>query len=69
MPVLSMTKFYRKLTQPEKSAAPNFQESGLESLFGGAVSPKISAPATQPSAGRNDPCPCGSGKKFKKCCM
>jgi hypothetical protein len=18
--------------------------------------------------GRNDPCPCGSGKKFKKCC-
>jgi hypothetical protein len=21
------------------------------------------------SAGRNDPCPCGSGKKFKKCCM
>jgi len=19
-------------------------------------------------AGRNDPCPCGSGKKFKKCC-
>jgi len=20
------------------------------------------------SIGRNDPCPCGSGKKFKKCC-
>jgi hypothetical protein len=20
-------------------------------------------------AGRNEPCPCGSGKKFKKCCM
>ena len=20
------------------------------------------------SAGRNDPCPCGSGKKYKKCC-
>lgn len=19
-------------------------------------------------AGRNDPCPCGSGRKFKKCC-
>ncbi|PCI09340.1 MAG: hypothetical protein COB77_00020 [Gammaproteobacteria bacterium] len=19
--------------------------------------------------GRNDPCPCGSGKKYKKCCM
>ncbi len=22
---------------------------------------------TQPKVGRNDPCPCGSGKKFKKC--
>lgn len=28
------------------------------------------ATAAQPtrSVGRNDPCPCGSGKKFKKCC-
>jgi len=32
------------------------------------------APATQPTrratgrVGRNEPCPCGSGKKFKKCC-
>jgi hypothetical protein len=23
---------------------------------------------TEPHVGRNDPCPCGSGKKFKKCC-
>ena len=22
----------------------------------------------EPKHGRNDPCPCGSGKKFKKCC-
>ncbi|MHB8840016.1 MAG: SEC-C metal-binding domain-containing protein, partial [Gemmatimonadaceae bacterium] len=22
-----------------------------------------------PSAGRNDPCPCGSGKKYKRCCL
>ena len=22
-----------------------------------------------PKAGRNDPCPCGSGKKYKKCCL
>lgn len=21
-----------------------------------------------PKVGRNDPCPCGSGKKFKQCC-
>lgn len=35
---------------------------------------KASANAPQPSAnivkvGRNDPCPCGSGKKFKRCCL
>jgi len=33
------------------------------------------APVTQPvrrsmpRVGRNDPCPCGSGKKYKKCCL
>ena len=28
-------------------------------------------PAVNPykDVGRNDPCPCGSGKKFKKCCL
>jgi preprotein translocase subunit SecA len=26
------------------------------------------APATRAKVGRNDPCPCGSGKKYKKCC-
>ncbi|MFO7871567.1 MAG: anaerobic sulfatase maturase [Kiritimatiellia bacterium] len=29
--------------------------------------PRIN-PADYPDVGRNDPCPCGSGKKFKKCC-
>lgn len=24
--------------------------------------------STTPKVGRNDPCPCGSGKKFKHCC-
>jgi uncharacterized protein YecA (UPF0149 family) len=23
----------------------------------------------QSKVGRNDPCPCGSGKKYKKCCL
>src|SRR4029078_11296014 len=23
----------------------------------------------EPKVGRNDPCPCGSGKKYKQCCM
>lgn len=24
---------------------------------------------THPKLGRNDPCSCGSGKKYKKCCL
>lgn len=30
---------------------------------------KYSPPARSEKIGRNDPCPCGSGKKYKKCCM
>jgi SEC-C motif-containing protein len=25
--------------------------------------------STQAKVGRNDPCPCGSGKKYKQCCL
>jgi hypothetical protein len=28
---------------------------------------KLAASTNQPKVGRNDPCPCNSGKKFKKC--
>ena len=36
---------------------------------GGAAAPLPDAPIpTALRAGRNGPCPCGSGKKFKKCC-
>ena len=31
-----------------------------------AATPGGGSPA--PAVGRNDPCPCGSGKKYKKCC-
>ncbi len=33
-------------------------------------SPRLEIPARRepPKAGRNDPCPCGSGAKFKNCC-
>ncbi|MDP1897966.1 MAG: YchJ family metal-binding protein [Sulfurimicrobium sp.] len=34
---------------------------------GGQVSPKA-PPRQVVKIGRNDPCPCGSGKKHKKCC-
>ncbi len=29
----------------------------------------IRKPVGAAQVGRNDPCPCGSGKKFKKCCL
>jgi peptide deformylase len=34
----------------------------------GKVITDRAAPATV-KVGRNDPCPCGSGKKYKKCCL
>ena len=33
---------------------------------GDVVDAEVNEPIVE--AGRNDPCPCGSGKKFKKCC-
>jgi preprotein translocase subunit SecA len=30
--------------------------------------PKVTIRRDTPKVGRNDPCPCGSGKKFKNCC-
>jgi hypothetical protein len=40
-------------------------ESRPMSLLPAALSP---TKRTQPKTGRNEPCPCGSGKKYKKCC-
>lgn len=35
-----------------------------------ATTSQLDPPFTRPSkVGRNDPCPCGSGKKHKKCCL
>lgn len=31
--------------------------------------PVRAAPARSAKTGRNDPCPCGSGAKYKKCCL
>jgi SWIM/SEC-C metal-binding protein len=31
-----------------------------------ALNPPV--PVQSEKIGRNDPCPCGSGKKYKKCC-
>jgi len=43
----------------------NVQSSGETSNAMPAAAPVVSG---QQRAGRNDPCPCGSGKKYKKCC-
>ena len=34
-----------------------------------AETPAANRPATNRKVSRNAPCPCGSGKKFKKCCL
>lgn len=33
------------------------------------MSEPISSPEIPENIGRNDPCPCGSGQKYKKCCQ
>ena len=45
------------------SPSPRAAARGLSSSLG----PVGSTMAAVPEAGRNDPCPCGSGKKYKKC--
>ncbi|MFG3593614.1 YecA family protein [Bradyrhizobium sp. RDI18] len=46
-----------------------FEAGDEKSLWPGFAYP--SEPIRNPwrNVGRNDPCPCGSGKKFKKCCL
>jgi len=34
----------------------------------GLPEPVTPVSRSEPKVGRNDPCPCGSGKKYKKCC-
>ncbi|MEO5375719.1 MAG: YchJ family protein [Alphaproteobacteria bacterium] len=43
------------------------REEGRWVYVDGQMNPKP-APRRVVSVGRNDPCPCGSGKKHKKCC-
>ena len=45
-------------------------DPGAEAAMNAALSAAHSKPVVreEPKTGRNDPCPCGSGKKYKKCC-
>jgi len=61
-----------------KRQDPKIQTSRpeMDVMGGGEMPAEVSAPAPRPTQnpiindlkiGRNDPCPCGSGKKFKAC--
>ena len=62
----------KRCALPQKPIAPVAPLPPIEN-----EEPEEAAPETVPSAGirrgpkigRNDPCPCGSGKKYKKCCL
>ncbi len=45
-------------------------DAGAEAAMNAALSAAHAKPVVRdaPKVGRNDPCPCGSGKKYKKCC-
>lgn len=50
------------------SATVLFCSKAFSEIFDYISEPKPQAPAINEKIGRNDPCPCGSGKKFKNCC-
>ncbi|EPR41689.1 Protein translocase subunit secA [Desulfovibrio sp. X2] len=59
----------------EQVREEDFQHEEQKNLsYGGAGEGEGGKPAkkpvkrSQPKVGRNDPCPCGSGQKYKKCC-
>lgn len=58
----------RGLTVPHRERSTFQKLDGKWTFVDGE---QLAAPPTRkdgPQVGRNDPCPCGSGKKFKKCC-
>ncbi len=48
--------------RPDPGREPLASDAGLN------WRPVPAATPAKPKVGRNDPCPCGSGKKYKKCC-
>ena len=56
--------------QPKKTVADVFASMMSRPVRqpSAPVSPAAAAGRPVSMVGRNDPCPCGSGKKFKKCC-
>jgi len=59
---------------PVQVAAPAPARSASIAAGGLTTSPAVTSLSSNgssdsPKVGRNDPCPCGSGKKYKKCCL
>lgn len=62
----------QEFIHPEVAAPqPSLETPGSEAEMSGsqpAANNNTPVKLSQPKVGRNDPCPCGSGKKYKKCC-
>lgn len=61
-----------ELTALLTEAAPDLIPDWVQTLHAERLSNSMdqfsNAPALSTKVGRNEPCPCGSGKKYKKCC-
>jgi preprotein translocase subunit SecA len=53
--------------RPEPTVHVGGRSSSLSSAIAGGAGAGAGAAKDWSNVGRNDPCPCGSGKKFKKC--
>ena len=60
-------------TEAARITGMSLENSAISNLDG-TIAPKTSSPQNQtvvnhePKVGRNDQCPCGSGRKYKQCC-
>src|SRR5262249_8982869 len=52
---------------PASAPAPSGAATGRSSTVTSSLGPVGRTATAVPPVGRNDPCPCGSGKKYKKC--
>ncbi len=50
----------------EDARSDEDEREGEDDFPGEMAEPHVRA---APKVGRNDPCPCGSSKKYKKCCL
>jgi preprotein translocase subunit SecA len=65
----SMNDDLAKLSDVQyQHADPEKEVAGSTGDRGAAIDIQPAAPRTGPKVGRNDPCTCGSGKKYKNCC-